>query len=95
MPHPQTPEVPEEPAGETSNTPAPHATTPETPVSEENGEVPVVHAANDNEEAPMPHATQEALPQTGEKTSVSGIIAGALASALGIIGLASRRKEDK
>lgn len=95
MPHPQTPEVPEEPADETSNTPAPHATTPETPVSEENGEVPVVHAANDNEEAPMPHATQEALPQTGEKTSVSGIIAGALASALGIIGLASRRKEDK
>ena len=93
MPHPQTPEVPEEP----DETPAPHATTPETPVSEDEGEVPVVHASEvkDNDDVPMPHAAQEALPQTGEKTSVMAVIAGAFASVLGIFGLASRRKEDK
>ena len=90
MPHPQTPEVPEEP----DETPAPHATTPETPVSEDEGEVPVVHAS-DNEDVPMPHAAQEALPQTGEKTSVMAVIAGAFASVLGIFGLANRKKEDK
>ena len=90
MPHPQTPEVPEEP----DETPAPHATTPETPVSEDEGEVPVVHAS-DNEDVPMPHAAQDTLPQTGEKTSVMVVIAGAVASVLGIFGLASRRKEDK
>ncbi|GBG04276.1 YSIRK-type signal peptide-containing protein [Lactobacillus rodentium] len=93
MPHPQTPEVPEEP----DETPAPHATTPETPVSEDEGEVPVVHASEvkDNDDVPMPHAAQETLPQTGEKTSVMAVIAGAFASVLGIFGLASRRKEDK
>ena len=93
MPHPQTPEVPEEP----DETPAPHATTPETPVSEDEGEVPVVHASEvkDNEDVPMPHAAQEALPQTGEKTSVMAVIAGAFASVLGIFGLANRKKEDK
>ena len=93
MPHPQTPEVPEEP----DETPAPHATTPETPVSEDEGEVPVVHASEvkDNEDVPMPHAAQEALPQTGEKTSVMAAIAGAFASVLGIFGLVSRKKEDK
>ncbi|QNQ81424.1 mucin-binding protein [Lactobacillus sp. PV034] len=95
MPHPQTPEVPEEPE---DNTPAPHASIPEEPVSDDEGEVPVVHAnkVDANDDVPMPHATQEALPQTGEKTtSAVGIIAGAIASVLGIIGLAGRRKEDK
>ncbi|QNQ81425.1 mucin-binding protein [Lactobacillus sp. PV034] len=92
MPHPQTPEVPEEPE---DNTPAPHASVPEEPVSVK--KVPVVHVneVQENEDVPMPHATQEVLPQTGEKTSAVGIIAGAIASVLGIIGLASRRKEDK
>ncbi|QNQ81423.1 mucin-binding protein [Lactobacillus sp. PV034] len=90
MPHPQTPEVPEEPEG---NTPAPHASVPEEPVSVK--ELPAVHANKVSEDVPMPHATQETLPQTGEKTSVVGLIAGALASILGVIGLASRRKEDK
>ena len=93
MPHPQTPEVPEEP----DETPAPHAITPETPVSEDEGEVPAVHASEvkDNDDVPMPHAAQEALPQTGEKTSVMAVIAGAFASVLGIFGLANRKKEDK